>query len=70
MVRLNVSLVRANYTEFTGGAIGTPITERQAAILSSLFALAFDRDVWDEMTDAEWDNLSDDLANISELLTP
>lgn len=69
-LKITLSLDKSEYDQFTGGAIGVPITEKQAAILSSVFAYAYIRDAWQEMTDAEWDELSSELAEIGELLTP
>ena len=52
-VRLTIEFTSSDYDIFTGGSIGVPITERQGAIITSCLFLCYDRDAWEEMTDAE-----------------
>ena len=69
-IRPTIEFVRANYDDFTGGAIGTPVSEKQAAIITSCLFLCYEKDAWDDMSDADWDILEQELADIIELMTP
>lgn len=68
--RIILSLDIDDYAAFTGGSIAVPFTERQAAIVSSVFQLVLERDSWQPMSDAQWNNVEAFLTNISENLTP
>jgi hypothetical protein len=48
--------------------VSCQLSERQRAMLASCFALMSDRENWQTMTNAQWDNLSEELAEIFEVL--
>lgn len=71
MKRVDVSLERGDYAALSTVPIQIYLSERQAAIVLGVFALALERSAWGEMSDSAWDALAGDLADIaSELLKP
>lgn len=43
---------------------GIVLTQKDAAIVASLFVLSTDRNVWEPISDTDWDNLSSRIAII------
>jgi len=65
-----IEFTSTEFNVFTGGAIGTPLTEKQGALLSSAFSFLLNRSAWESMSDSAWDALEDELAELMELVTP
>lgn len=67
--RLLISLESTDYVIYDD-VVRLPrrLTDRETAIILSLFLIANYRQVWEELTDVEWDTLSDDLARIENRL--
>lgn len=69
-IRITVSLDTDEYLSFNDTIpVSINLTERQAAICLSLVVLAYGRDVWQPMTDVEWDTTEPQIAEILEQLS-
>jgi len=66
----NIGFIESDFDAFTGGAIGTPLTEKQGALLSSALSFLMTRYAWQDMTDSEWDAWDNELSELMELITP
>lgn len=70
MVRITVEADIDDFDVFDNVIVGSvSLTERQRALLSTALGLINRRDVWEPITDAEWDQLESDIASIEGELT-
>lgn len=70
MIRITLSYESSNLAQYDNVVpVSTSLTERQAAILLGVSIYMTERDAWEEMTDSEWDDLSNVIANALEGIT-
>lgn len=57
-----------DYVAYGTVGYGAILSSRHRAMLASCFALMMDRENWSPMTDAQWDVLEEELAEVYEVL--
>lgn len=62
---VTIELDWSDLDRYTGGEIGTPISEKEAAVVLSLLGLADYREAWTTMSDGEWQTVQEFLANLA-----
>ena len=63
-MKLTISLNTSDYGVFSDTPEILELSPRQKAIITSMFLICIDRDIWQKMSDIDWDNLSNELAII------
>ena len=68
-MRVVIQLDTSDYDAFSTVQESVSFSPQEAALITSLFALALDRENWNEMSDASWDGVYGEIVEILRKLT-